>query len=133
MCDKTLQYDLSSVDFTYLSDIDRGGLRWPTDFLLEIVTQVYLLFRVIVSKDYEGQFLMCKKQKSVLQNLTTERLVDRGTTVCSCGSTTMQKLANMTLSYVVNICLHNYCKQAAGKTSASKKSKSIKKLSTLCK
>ena len=38
VCDKILQYDLSSVDFTYLSDLDRGGLRWPTDFLLEIVT-----------------------------------------------------------------------------------------------
>ena len=104
VCDKTLQYDLSSTDFTYLSDIDRGGLKWPTDFLLEVVTQVFLVFRVIVSKDYESKFLMCNNQKSVLQKLAAERLTDCGTTAgeCSCG-TTMQKLANLTLSYVVNM------------------------------
>jgi hypothetical protein len=134
VCDKTLQYDLSSVDFTYLSDLDRGGLRWPTDFLLEVVTQVFLVFRVIVSKDYEVQFLTCNNQKSVLQQLATERLIDCGTTVgeCTCG-TTMHKLANMTMSYIINICLNNYCKQAADKNNVSKQSKSLRKLSTLCK
>jgi hypothetical protein len=134
VCDKTLQYDLSSVDFTYLSDLDRGGLRWPTDFLLEVVTQVFLVFRVIVSKDYEVQFLTCNNQKSVLQQLATERLIDCGTTVgeCTCG-TTMHKLANMTMSYIINICLNNYCKQAADKNKVSKQSKSLRKLSTLCK
>jgi hypothetical protein len=135
VCDKTLQYDLSSVDFTYLSDLDRGGLRWarwPTDFLLEVVTQVFLVFRVIVSKDYEVQFLTCSNQKSVLQQLATERLIDCGTTVgeCTCG-TTMHKLANMTMSYIINICLNN--KQAADKNNVSKQSKSLRKLSTLCK
>lgn len=131
---KTLQYDLSSIDFTYLSDLDRGGLRWPTDLLLEIVTQVFLVFRVIVSKEYEAHFLTSNKQKTVLQKLATERLIDCGTTVgeCTCG-TTMQKLADMAVSYIVNICLNNYCKQAADQNNLNKKSKALRKLSTLCK
>ena len=105
---------MSYLDFTYLSDLDRGGLKWPTDFLLEIITQVYLGFRVVVSKDYETRFLTCSKQKSVLHKLANERLIDCGTIVgeCTCG-TIMQKLAYRTLSYIINICLNNYCKQAA--------------------
>jgi hypothetical protein len=93
--------------------------------LLEIVTQVFLVFRIIVSKDYESKFLTCNDQKSVLQKLAGERLIDCGTTVgeCTCG-TTMQKLANMTISYIVNICLKNYCRQAADKNNTSKQSKS---------
>jgi hypothetical protein len=39
--------------------------RWPTNFLLKVVTQVFLVFRVIVSEDYAAQ-------KSVLQKVATE-------------------------------------------------------------
>jgi len=41
----------------YLFEINRGGLKWPADFMLEIVTQAFLVFRVMVSKDYEANFL----------------------------------------------------------------------------
>lgn len=33
--DRTLQYEFGSNDYNYLFEIDRGGLKWPTDFLLE--------------------------------------------------------------------------------------------------
>jgi hypothetical protein len=36
---------------------DRGGLRWPTDFLLEVVTQVFIVFQALISKDFENKFL----------------------------------------------------------------------------
>jgi hypothetical protein len=132
--EKTLQFDLSSADFSYLFELDRGGLRWPTDFLLEIVTQVFLVFRVIVSKDFEAHCLTCDKQKLVLQKLALERLIDCGTIVgeCTCGKT-MLTLADMSLSYIINICLNNYCKQVADRNSAAKQSKTLRKLSTLCK
>jgi len=60
-----MQCDLSD-DYQYLSDISRGGLKWPTDFLVEVVTQVFIVFRIIVSKDYESKFLALFSQKQFL-------------------------------------------------------------------
>jgi len=39
--DKAMQCELTE-DYQYLSDISRGGLKWPTDFLLGVVTQVFI-------------------------------------------------------------------------------------------
>jgi hypothetical protein len=50
-CDKPLHYDISKADFAYLAEIDRSGLRWPNDFLLEVVTQVLVVFQALISKD----------------------------------------------------------------------------------
>jgi len=50
-----MQCDLSD-DYQYLSDISRGGLKWPTDFLVEVVTQVFIVFRIIVSKEWVQVF-----------------------------------------------------------------------------
>jgi len=45
------QYDLGTNEFMYLFENGRGGLKWPADFQLEIVTKAFLVFRVIVSTD----------------------------------------------------------------------------------
>jgi hypothetical protein len=37
VCGKTLQYDISSANFSYSAEIDLGGLRWPTDFLWKLL------------------------------------------------------------------------------------------------
>ena len=39
-----MQCDLTD-NYQYLSAISRGGLKWPTDFLVEVVTQVFIVFR----------------------------------------------------------------------------------------
>lgn len=62
-----MQCDLND-DYQYLSAISRGGLKWPTDFLVEVVTQVFIVFRIIVSQDYESKFLALSNQKTVLLN-----------------------------------------------------------------
>jgi len=51
-----LQDDLGTNEFMYLFENDRGGLKWPADFQLEIVTKAFVVFRVMVSKDYEAMF-----------------------------------------------------------------------------
>jgi hypothetical protein len=87
LCDNTLHYDISKTNFAYLAEIDRGGLRWPTDFLLEVVTQVFVVFQALTSKDYENKFLTVSNQRSLLRILSTERLIECGVVVgeCSCG------------------------------------------------
>jgi hypothetical protein len=129
---KPLTIDLATSDsYQYLSDVDRGGLKWPTDCLVEIITQVFLVFRVIVSKEYEASFVSVANQKSVLCHLAIERLRACGTVVgeCVCG-TTLLKLAQMCLSATSNIFINNYCKQACDKANAAKH-KSNRKLTKL--
>jgi hypothetical protein len=65
---------VASGEYTYLWDLDRGGLKWPTDFLVEVVTQVYLVFRCIVSPVYEAKFLEQSNNKSIIVGLSMERL-----------------------------------------------------------
>jgi hypothetical protein len=133
VCERSLQYDLGTDEYSYLFDIDRGGLKWPTDLLLEIVTQAFLVFRTVISKDYESKFLSVGNQKAALKQLIVERLQNCGAVVgeCTCG-TTILKLAEQSLSTITNILLNNYCKHAADKTIADKQSnKAKRKLSTL--
>jgi len=113
----------------YLFEIDRGGLKWPADFKLEIVTQASLVFRVMVSKDYEVKFLNLDNHKSALMLLVTERLKTCGAVdgACTCGTTL---LAQKALSVITNICLNNYCKKTADTRNAGKQ-KVKRKLSML--
>jgi len=50
----TLDLDLEACQ--YLLDIDREGLKWPTDLLVEVVTQMFLVFPSLLSKEYEQNF-----------------------------------------------------------------------------
>jgi hypothetical protein len=112
--------------------IDRGGLRLPTDFLLEIVTQVFVVFQALISKDFENNFLTVSNQRSLLRSLSIERLIECGVVVgeCSCG-VQMVHLAKICLSYIVNICLNNYCKCDADISHSNKtESKEQSKVST---
>ena len=100
-----LQYDISITNFSYLAEIDRRGLRWPiTDFLLEVVTQVFVVIQALTSKDFETKFLAINNQKSLLCSLSMERLIECGTVVCECSSgVQMTDLAKMCLSCIVNM------------------------------
>jgi len=87
-----LKSDFAGEDFDYwyLISISRGSLKWPTDFLVEVITQVYIVFKTTVAD--ESKFLSnISHQKSRLMNLCINRLSKVGTSVgeCACG-TTMQ-------------------------------------------
>jgi len=111
--------------------IVHGRLKWPADFKLEIVTQTFLVFRVMVSKDYEAKLLNLDNQKSALMLLVTERLKPLGAVdgAYTCG-TTLLALAQEALSVITNICLNNYFKKIADTRNAGKQ-KVKRKLSTL--
>jgi hypothetical protein len=87
LCDKTLHYDISKTDFAHLAEIDCGGLRWPTDFLLEVVTQVSVVFQALISKDFENKFVTVSNQRSLLRILSIERLIECGVVVDSLVNT----------------------------------------------
>jgi hypothetical protein len=104
--------------YSYLNDLDRGGLKWPTDLLVEVVMQVFFVFNCLVSEKYEPKFLaLLNSQKSVLLRLSMERMntlslldgID-----CVCG-VTANSLFESAAGVVANILLNNYCKRSTDK------------------
>jgi len=63
--EKALECDFPRDDsFNYLADIDRGGLTWPTELLLNIVVQCIVAFKSLVSKQHVAQFNVAQNQYS---------------------------------------------------------------------
>jgi len=129
-----LKADFAGEDFEYLVSISRGGLKWPTDFLVEVITQVYIVFKTIVADESKFRNLFLSNishQKSLLMKLCITRLSEVGTNVgeCACG-TTMQRLSELCLPHACNIFLNNFCKQAADKRQSTKQT-GKRKLATL--
>jgi hypothetical protein len=99
---------------------------------VEVVTQVFVVMQTLISKYFETKFLAVNNQKYLLHSLSMEILFECGTVVgeCSCG-VQMTDLVKMCVSYIVKICLNNYCKSAADRTHPSKtESKMQSKVST---
>jgi len=97
-----LKSDFAGEDFEYLVSISRGGLKWPTDFLVEVITQVYIVFKTIVVDEskFKNPFLSnVSRQKSLLMKLCIDRLSQAVTCVGECAcATTMERLSELCLS-----------------------------------
>ena len=122
--DQTLQVDLPADETSYIHELDRGGLKWPTDLLVEVVTQMFLVFRCVISSKYESKFLTFSSQRAVLIELFNKRLNFLGLQEgkCVCGST-MTALIGKTMRTAANIFFNNYCKRAADKQVTKDKGK----------
>ena len=129
--DQTLQVDLPADQTSYIQELDRGGLKWPTDLLVEVVTQMFLVFRCVISSEHESKFLSFGNQRAVLIELFNERLhfLSLLDGKCVCGKS-MTALMRMTMRTAANIFLNNYCKRAADKQVVTK-DKGKRKLATL--
>ena len=67
--DRTLTVeDLDDKDtYSYLSQLERGGLCWPTDLSVTIIKHIFQIFtHIIGNADLEKRFLDCKNQHKVL-------------------------------------------------------------------
>ena len=130
--------DDGDEQYSYLRDLDRGGLKWPTDLLVEIVAQVFFVFNCLVSLKYESKFLaLLSSQKPVVMRLSIERFNLIGLLYgidCVCGATANNVCESAT-AIVANILLNNYCKRSIDQQNASKghKGTAQRKLKTLTK
>ena len=104
LTDQDLNLDMATDKYSYLLDLDRGGLKWPTEFLLEVVIQVFCLFRVLVSEEFEPMFLRQQNQRQTLIKLSVEHLMRQKLAAgeCECGCSTLT-LVEHTLTYLSNI------------------------------
>ena len=131
--EKALECELPCDEsFSYVADIDRGGLTWPTDLLLSFVVQCILVFKCLVSKNHVTQFNLLHNQRAVTSGLALQRCssVLDICGKCSRCSVAMMDIARVCIRTVCNIALNNYTKNL---TDGQSKSKSLRKLSTLTK
>jgi hypothetical protein len=88
----------------YLTDLDRGGWKSPTDFVVEAVIQMYLVFHALLTQAYESKDLAKTNQKSVLLCLFNERLKVsgelEGECICAIQISELLKPAQPTLANI---------------------------------
>ena len=115
-----------------MSKIDRGGLTWPTDLTVDIVTQTIVVFKCLVSGKHCKDFTAADKERSILSQIALHRcqtVLGLSNKCCSC-ETPDRELARLCIRTVSNVALNNYTKQIAD---CKTKSKTLKKLSTYVK
>jgi hypothetical protein len=59
--------------FRFLSEINRGGLVFPTHLAINVANCVQQVLSVFMSEDVEPIFLSVRQQASILQTLAYER------------------------------------------------------------
>jgi hypothetical protein len=126
-----LHCDFSPEIFDYLKSIDRGGLKWPSDFTLDVCSKAHLLFQEVVSK-LEKEFLLCTNQRSVLVYCCVKFCSKSYDTenVCSSCSRSLIDVTKMMLRPMINILLNNFTKVKNDQLLENKTNKR-RKLSTL--
>src|SRR6218665_2315619 len=61
-----MRWRVTLLLFSYLETLDRGGLTWPMQELVDIVAKVFCIFQCLVSPAYEQQFLSAPNQKKII-------------------------------------------------------------------
>lgn len=124
---KELNIDMPSHALNYLQILDRGSLKWPTDFFVTVCSNTFLIFQNLLRlHEYES----CKhqNQKHIVTELTfifNRELYDYES--CSCGQNLLG-LMEMCLNPMANILLNN-CTKIQNDTFIRTKNK--RKLDTL--
>ena len=87
LTDRALECDFPRDEsFNYLASIDRGGLTWPTELMVEIVAQTIIVFKCLVSAKYCKQFNMLTNQRSIMTHLACQRCIQVAVLSGKCSS-----------------------------------------------
>ena len=120
---------------SYLQELDRGGLTWPSELAVACITEAFKVFQSLVANtEIEQKFLKVSNQHKTLYQLSVKRLqsINICTEVCACCSTEAMTLVFKFLRRAVNIFLNNYSKSITD-LSVSSKGKGKRKMTTLTK
>ena len=76
--------DVKTDNLVYVHALDRGGLKWPRQALVDIVTLIFCLFQRLLCNDYEKQFIAVPNHKQLGVYLSVELLhLNYFLTVCA--------------------------------------------------
>ena len=115
--------------FLYIEILNRGGLKWPTQFLIDIVSDVFVVFNCLISQKYENEFLSVTNQRDLVVRISLD-FINHSDNTCECGNAT-SKLLYRSVFIAANIMLNNYTKLVNDKKKPEKSEKSKRKLTTL--
>jgi len=121
--------DDSDASYFYIDVLNRGGLKWPTQFLTDVVVDVFVVFKCLIAEKYEQAFSEVTNQRELLVKLSLEFL-NKSEHMCECGMP-ISKTVYRCVVTVANIMLNNYTKLLNDKRSTNKAAKVQRKLSTL--
>lgn len=128
--DDELQVECSGNEtLTYFNLINRGGLKHPSDLLVDICSSLYCLFQVLISEHYECEFLKVKYQRDTVIKLgmqMCELCFEDLENVCECGLA-VKSLIQKILKTLSNIYINNYCKNLNSKLTSQHIAKKLAK------
>lgn len=91
-------------NLTYLQDIDRGGLKYPSILSINIGICSYQIFQTAVSENFEHKFLTLENQKYAVLHLILEYLENEQ---CKCDEIVINLIEKSVLTWC-NVFLNNY-------------------------
>ena len=111
--------------------MDRGGLRWPSDFSVSLASEICKLFQsVIKNRVSESKLVNASNPRSLLICLAEKKLKSLNLTAEICPDidckTSIDIHVKKFITTIVNILLSNYCKKLSDKVFVSKQSRKIK-------
>lgn len=125
--------DIQLSHLIYIEALDRGGLMWPSQILVDIVAKVYMIFQVLLSEHYEKKFVSLPHHKEIAIHLCVDAIRPEIAcdSVCECSRSSID-VYRQCIARMCNILLNNYCKKLNDNAAVDKavKSKKQRKLTT---
>jgi hypothetical protein len=136
---ESMPCDIDTDHLIYMNALDRGGLTWPTQMAVDVISRVYMIFQQLVSSDHEKKFSELSNHRAVTVEICMNMLRSQNyfEGVCECG-VTLLTLYKKCVVKMCNILLNNYCKRVNDSAVCLKaenaiKTKNSRKLATLSK
>lgn len=112
----------------YFNVIDRGGLKYPSDRVINIILSGFKVFSVLIGDRYEQDFLNCNSHRSLFMNIVLNAVGSFQNEKCNNCGIYFETLVNKCVFHFSNILLNNYRKRITEKQSKKKeKSPSVDK------
>lgn len=127
--DRRLLVETTEDSHTYLSALDRGGLTWPSDYAVQIVTEVFKVFQLLIGNEkHEQEFLCSSNQRKLVTSLALRRLAELDMFQQSCEEchVSCEEVVTKCCRPAINIFLNNYSKAFTDKAFASSKARKLK-------
>jgi hypothetical protein len=107
----------ASLDISYVSCVDRGGLKYPTVAAVLVGYKVFSVIQVLVSERYEQDFLKLTNQKSIALSIVLDALTSDDyfhsemSGICSVCQKPNRELIKLMIPRFLNVFLNNYTRK----------------------
>jgi hypothetical protein len=107
---KNVDFDENNLS-EYVKCLDRGGLKYPSDFVLNICNITFKIFEKILEHK-ENEFIKIHNQKQIIMQISMELIgnSENFEEICPC-SNSLERITKLCVISMTNILLNNYSKK----------------------